>query len=88
MLKKSGDQWQIDAVSLFTLDAPADKLAARVTLAKKVAAIAQDTAKDILANRFPSATNAYQDFWARCQAVATAATVPATSTAPAAEVGK
>ena len=78
VLKKAGDQWKIDAAPFFDLDAPAEKLAARTALAQRVAGVAQDMVKGIQGNQYKSAADAYQDFWARCQAAATA-TAPATA---------
>jgi hypothetical protein len=79
-LRKVGSDWKADAAALFDLDAAPAPLADRTSLAKKVTTIAQEVTKDIEAHKFRTATDAYQEFWARCQSLA-----PATAPAPTAE---
>ena len=66
VLKKIGDGWKIDAGSLFNLaNVPKETTDQRVALAKKLVTITDGMTTDINAGKFPSAGEAYQEFWNR-----------------------
>jgi hypothetical protein len=85
-LKKTGNEWKIDAVSLFSLSAlPPEDLAKRVALARKLIEINKDVAANITGGKYTSASEARQDLWDRSFEAAKSLTpAPATSPAPAA----
>jgi hypothetical protein len=80
---KVDTSWKVDAPSFFNLTAePADTIANRAALARKIASVADSVAADIAAGKFFSAADAYQEYWSRCLQAAAPATT-ASSTAPA-----
>jgi hypothetical protein len=86
-LKKIGVAWKGAGPSFFSLTGePADRIATRVALARKLAAVADDMAGEIAAGKYFSEADAYQEYWTRClRATATAPSnsAPATASAPA-----
>ncbi|HEY4329764.1 MAG TPA: hypothetical protein VGN88_08510 [Phycisphaerae bacterium] len=77
--KKSGSDWKIDAVGMFDLELPAAKIAERVDLAKKIKAVTDEMAKEVKDKKFPSATDAYQEYWSRCRLVTVPGAAPLTA---------
>jgi hypothetical protein len=70
ILKKIGNAWKLDATTLFNLAAvPPEVTAQRVALAAKLITVTDGITTDITAGKFPSAGEAYQEFWNRSLAV-------------------
>ena len=86
VLKKTEAGWKVDGGSFFNLPGePADRIASRVALARKLTVVADAVAKDIAAGKFFSVGDAYQEYWSRslqAAAAATSASSTATATAP------
>jgi hypothetical protein len=85
LLKKVGEDWKLDAMSLYSLDS--EKTPIRAALARKLASITEMAAKDVTAGKFSSATEAYQEYWTRMKEASqgsAATSRAATASAPAA----
>ncbi len=66
VLKKIGNAWKLDATTLFNLSAVSkEKTDQRVALAAKLIGVTDGIAAEIAAGKFPSAGEAYQEFWNR-----------------------
>jgi hypothetical protein len=84
VLQKSADGWHIDGASLLgPAGEPAEKLAARVALWKKSAAVADKVAADIKAKKYPLASDAFRDYVKLMSEAATETTAPSPSTTAA-----
>jgi hypothetical protein len=70
ILKKIGTAWKLDATTLFNLAAvPPETTRQRIALATQLIAVTDGITADIAAGKFPSAGEAYQQFWNRSLAV-------------------
>jgi hypothetical protein len=70
VLKKVGAAWKLDATTLFNLAAVSKETTdRRVALAGKLIGVTDGVTADIAASKFPSAGEAYQEFWNRSLAV-------------------
>ncbi len=66
ILKKIGNEWKLDAGTLFNLaNVPQETTAHRTALAAKLTAISEAMSREIAGGKFPSAGEAYQEFWNR-----------------------
>lgn len=66
-LRRVAGQWKIDALSMFHLEGmSADTLAANMQLSGKIAEITKKMSDEILAGSFPTAGDAFQEYWTRC----------------------
>jgi hypothetical protein len=82
--KKVGNQWKIDATSLFNLDKqPPEDLARTVGLARKLLEINRAVTANIDAGKYASASEAHDDWWQRSFAAAAPPAATQSSTAPA-----
>ena len=66
VVKKVGDQWKLDAGSLFKLnETPKEQTEKSVSLAGKMAPLTDEMTSEIEAGKFASASEAFQAFWQR-----------------------